>query len=153
MSAADEPSKPRQDADADFLDRLAELDRNLPISHKPETGMPNDAATGLAERRKSSATARPASAARSVSRAPRRTRGAAGPDSAFVRWAIGSEAAPGIDRPLDAREDDQDTDDPSPRRVASLVAALFVLVAAGATAAAYLFRGDIAAILSVLEVP
>ena len=42
------------------------------------------------------------------------------------------EAAPEIDRPLDAR-------------------ALFVLVAAGSTAAAYLFRGDIAAILSVWE--
>ena len=61
------------------------------------------------------------------------------------------EAALGIDRPLDAREDEQDVDDPSPRPVASLVAALFVLVAAGATAAAYLFRGDIAAILSVWE--
>ena len=39
----------------------------------------------------------------------------------------------------------------SPGRVAVLAAALVLLVAAGATAAAYLFRGDLAAILTAWQ--
>lgn len=154
MSAADDgPSKPRKNAEADFLDRLAELDRNLPISHQPETGTSGDPGTGLAERRRSSATAprdpRPLldlfPPPDDVDEAPPE------PTSLPSDRRSDREADLGIDRPLDATEDFPDVDDPSPRRVASLVAALVLLVAAGATAAAYLFRGDIAAILSAWE--
>jgi hypothetical protein len=147
VSAADEPSKPRRTAEADFLDRLAELDRNLPISHKAETA--GDAATGLAERRRSSATAprdpRPLldlfPPPEDMDEAPTE------PITPPSDRRSDREAAPDIDQPLDT-QDCQDIETSSPGWVASLVAALVLLVATGATAAAYLFRADIAAILA-----
>ena len=141
----------RRNAEADFLDRLAELDRNLPISPTPEIGAAGDAATGLAERRRSSATAprdpRPLldlfPPPEDMDAAPEQV--APPPDRRSDREALE------IDPPLDDTEDDQHTEASAPRWVVSLVAGLVLLVATGATAAAYLFRADIAAILAAWQ--
>jgi hypothetical protein len=142
----------RRNAEADFLDRLAELDRNLPISPTPEIGAAGDAATGLAERRRSSATAprdpRPLldlfPAPEDVDEPPPE-QVAPPPDRRSDREALE------IDPPLDDTEDDRHTEASAPRWVVSLVAGLVLLVATGATAAAYLFRADIAAILAAWQ--
>jgi hypothetical protein len=69
------------------------------------------------------------------------------------RWRLSDrrsdrQTPPEIDPPLDDTEDYQHTVAASPRWVVSLVAAVVLLVASGATAAAYLFRAEIAAILA-----
>lgn len=152
MSTADEPSKPRRSAEADFLDRLAELDRNLPISQTLEIGTTGDAATGLAERRRSSATA-PRDPRPLLDLFPPPEDVDAPPEQVAPPSDRGSdrEAAREIAPPLDETQDYQNTEASSPRWVVSLVAALVLLVASGATAAAYLFRADIAAILAAWQ--
>ena len=152
MSAADEPSKPRRNAEADFLDRLAELDRNLPISQKPEIGTAGDPTTDLAERRRSSATA-PRDPRPLLDLFPPPEDMDAPPEQVAPPSdrRSGREAAREIDPPLDDTQDYQNTEASSPRWVVSLVAALVLLVASGATAAAYLFRADIAAILAAWQ--
>src|SRR5687767_9798515 len=51
-----DPKRPRSD-DRDFLDRLSDLDRNLPVSGDPTGGATGDAYGEFAERRRSSAAA------------------------------------------------------------------------------------------------
>ena len=152
MSAADEPSKPRRNAEADFLDRLAELDRNLPISQTPEIDAAGDAATGLAERRRSSATApRDPRPLLDLFPAPEDMDAPPPEPVAPPSDRRSDQEALEIDPPLDDTEDYQPTVASSPRWVVSLVAAVVLLVASGATAAAYLFRAEIAAILAAWQ--
>lgn len=136
MSSGDDNKKRPRSADTDFFERLAELDRDLPVAGQSETA---------AERRRSSAMA------------PR------DPRPLIDLFPPVDEPEPaGLERP-DTFEADQapppadvvDAPDServrSPRGVVGLAAGLFLLVAAGATAAAYLFRSDLAAILSVWQ--
>ena len=144
MSSPDEKKPLPRSADTDFFERLAELDRDLPVTDPSETAAARPAAVGPAERRRSSAMA------------PRDPRPLI-------------DLFPPGDEPEPARFDPRDTfaaqappsadvlDDPisepvrSPRGIVGVAAALLLLVAAGATAAAYLFRSDLAAILTIWQ--
>ena len=146
MSSGDENKKRPRSADTDFCERLAELDRGLPVADGSETASTlRPGAAGPAERRRSSAMA------------PR------DPRPLIDLFPPVDEPEPvGLERP-DMFEMDQATppgdvlDEPgsepvrSPKGVVGVAAALLLLVAAGATAAAYLFRSDLAAILSVWQ--
>jgi hypothetical protein len=140
VSSPDENKKRPRSADTDFFDRLAELERDLPVTDHSENAT-RPSGTGPAERRRSSA------------RAPRDPRPLIDlfppveePEPSALERAGASEgdAPPGLDEP-------GSDDVPSSKRGIGLAAALLFLVAAGATAAAYLFRSDLAAILTAWE--
>jgi hypothetical protein len=145
VSSPDEKKQRPRFADTDFFDRLAELDRDLPVTDTSEIAALRPAAAGPAERRRSSAMA------------PR------DPRPLIDLFPPVEEPEPaGLERSAEFEADESVPqadvlDDPvcrpvrSPGRVAVLAAALVLLVAAGATAAAYLFRGDLAAILTAWQ--
>jgi hypothetical protein len=145
VSSGDENRKRPRSADTDFYERLAELDRGLPVTDQPETASTlRSGAAGPAERRRSSAMA------------PR------DPRPLIDLFPPVDESEPtGLERPepFEAHQSPPADvlDDPnlepvrSPRGVVGLAAVLLLLVAAGATAAAYLFRGDLASILTIWQ--
>jgi hypothetical protein len=146
VSSEDQNKRRPRSADTDFFERLAELDRDLPVAGHPEAAAPTrPSGTGPAERRRSSAMA------------PRDPRPLI-------------DLFPPVDEPEPTTLERSDTCEPdrapppadvldepvseaarSSRRVVGVAAALLLLVAAGATAAAYLFRKDLAAILSAWQ--
>ena len=145
MSSGDENRKRPRSADTDFYERLAELDRGLSVTDQSETASTlRSGAAGPAERRRSSAMA------------PR------DPRPLIDLFPPVDEPEPtGLERPepFEAHQsppadvlDDPDSEPVrSPRGVVGLVAVLLLLVAAGATAAAYLFRSDLASILTIWQ--
>ena len=148
MSSADENKKRPRSADTDFFERLAELDRDLPVTDRSETGASTrPPGVGPAERRRSSAMA------------PR------DPRPLIDLFPPVDEPEPAALEPAGRFEADQTPptadvlDEPvsKPARSSTgglgLAAALLLLVAVGATAAAYLFRSDLAAILTVWQAP
>ena len=144
MSSPDEKKPLPRSADTDFFERLAELDRDLPVTDPSETAAARPAAVGPAERRRSSAMA------------PR------DPRPLIDLFPPVDEPEPaGLERretfeahhppPADVLDDPDSEPVRSPRGVVVLAAVLLLLVAAGATAAAYLFRGDLASILTIWQ--
>lgn len=149
-----EPKRPQSD-DRDFLDRLSDLDRNLPVSGDPAGGAATDAYGEFAERRRSSAAA---------PRDPRPLLDLFPPvepdpdpdpaDSVYQRVSSppASEATPVYEPPSDEVYADEDLDTTeSARGFAGMAAAFLVAMAAGATAAAYVFRADLAAIIAAWQ--
>ena len=145
MNSGDENKKRPRSADTDFFERLAELDRDLPVTDHSEAAALRPAGVNPAERRRSSAMA------------PR------DPRPLIDLFPPVDEPEPPALEPPDTFEADQPAapadvldeavSEPtrSSRGVFGLAAALLLLVAAGATAAAYLFRSDLAAILSAWQ--
>jgi hypothetical protein len=123
------PKRPRP-GDEDFLKRLSDLDRNLGMAGDLDAGTGIDAWTEFAERR-------PATGA------PRASR----PLLDLFPPAEQERPIALDDRPSGA---DVDTAPPL-RRLATLAAAFLLLMAAGASAAAYLFRDELAAILAAWQ--
>jgi hypothetical protein len=139
----EKPKRSRRD-EADFLERLAELDRNLASSDHAEGAAAIDAWAEFAERRPSSNV--PPKGMRPLL-------------DLFPPVAPASDSQPQAAVPPPERDDaagepwNEPADDDidlmaSPVRVAGLLVVLLLLVAAGATAAAYVFRDDLAAILT-----
>ena len=146
MSSADENKKQPRSVDTDFFERLAELDRDLPVTSETAAST-RPPGVGPAERRRSSAMA---------PRDPRPLIDLFPPvdepePSAHER--VGRFEADQTPPPAD--ELDEPVSEPirSSSGVLGLAAVLLLLIAAGATAAAYLFRSDLAAILTAWRAP
>ena len=146
-----EPKRPQSD-DRDFLDRLSDLDRNLPVSGDPAGSAANDAYGEFAERRRSSAAA---------PRDPRPLLDLFPPvepdpdpaGSVFQKVSAppaGEAAVDELTTDEDPAEEDLDTIEGT-RGLAGMAAALLLAMAAGATAAAYVFRADLAAIIAAWQ--
>jgi hypothetical protein len=147
VSSGDENKKRPRSADTVFFERLAELDRGLPVTDDAETAYVSRPAAGPAERRRSSAMA-PRDPRPLIDLFPPVDEPEPAPLEGPDTFEAGYAPAP-------ADVPDEPVSEPvrSPRRVVGLAAALLVLVAAGATAAAYLFRSDLAAILTAWRPP
>jgi hypothetical protein len=147
-----EPKRPRSD-ESDFLDRLSDLDRNLPVSGDPAGSAATDAYGEFAERRRSSAAA---------PRDPRPLLDLFPPvvpypdpaDSVYQKVSSPHAGEAAIDElPTDedfAEEEDLNTTEAT-RGLAGMAAAFLLAMAAGATAAAYVFRADLAAIIAAWQ--
>jgi hypothetical protein len=148
-----EPKRPRSD-ESDFLDRLSDLDRNLPVSGDPAGSAATDAYGEFAERRRSSAAA------------PRDPRPLLelfppvepDPDSDSADSVYQKESSPAageatvdeLSTDEDFAEQEVDTTEAT-RGLAGMAAAFLLAMAAGATAAAYVFRADLAAIIAAWQ--
>ena len=133
-----EPKRPRSD-DRDFLDRLSDLDRNLPVSGDPAGSAANDAYGEFAERRRSSAAA-PRDPRPLLELFPPVEPDPDPADSVYQRVS----SPPAGEAAAVAREF---------AGSAGMAAAFLLAMAAGATAAAYVFRADLAAIIAAWQAP
>ena len=148
-----EAKRPRSD-DRDFLDRLSDLDRNLPVSGDPAGGAASDACGEFAERRRSSAAA-PRDPRPLLELFPPVEPDPAGSVYQGVN-APPAAAATAVDQsPADEAFDEEDLDTTESARgftgMAGMAAAFLLAMAAGATAAAYVFRADLAAIIAAWQ--
>jgi hypothetical protein len=150
----EDPKRPS--TDRDFLERLADLDRNLTVSGEPPAAAePADAWDDFAERRRSSAAAPRGPRPLLDLFPPVEPEPEAGPPTAPQPPSVGRETFKAGNPPGDDAFDQLDEEDldevESPRRVAALAATFLLAMAAGATAAAYLFRDDLAAIFAAWQ--
>jgi hypothetical protein len=145
VSSEDQNKRRPRSADTDFFERLAELDRDLPVTDHSEAAAPTPpAGAGPAERRRSSATA-PRDPRPLIDLFPPMDE----PELPTLERSNTGEAVPAP--PPSGVLDEPVSEAARPPRVVGLAAALLLLVAAGATAAAYLFRKDLATILSAWQ--
>jgi hypothetical protein len=150
-----DPRRPRSE-DRDFLDRLSDLDRNLPVSGYAAESAASDADGEFAERRRSSAAA-PRDPRPLLDLFPPVETDPAPADSGFQRVSSPPAGeAPAAGEPLsDEVFTEEELDARASARAfagtAGLAAAFLLAMAAGATAAAYVFRADLAALIAAWQ--